>query len=48
MKRIGRREFIKYSGGSIGLLLLGKYARLPLTLAGTEVLSTEKAIERAV
>ena len=30
MKKIGRREFIKYSTGSIALLLLGKYVGLPL------------------
>ena len=48
MKQIGRREFIKYSAGLAGLLVLGKYARSALALTGTEVLSTEEATERAV
>ncbi len=43
MKRIERRDFIKYLGGLTGLVLLGKYARLPFALAGTE-----EAIEQAV
>ena len=47
MKRIGRREFIKYSAGLAGLLLLGKYARTSLAFTGTEVPSTEEAIKRA-
>ena len=33
MKRINRREFIKYLAGSAGLLLAGKYARYPLAFA---------------
>lgn len=48
MKQIRRREFIKYSGGLIGLVLLGKYAGLPLTLLDTEVLSTEEATKWAI
>ncbi len=47
MKRIERRDFIKYLGGLTGLVLLGKYVGLPLALRGTEVLSTEETIERA-
>lgn len=43
MKRIRRREFIKYCGGLIGLLLLGKYAKLASTVRGSESLRTEEA-----
>ncbi|MBM2824550.1 MAG: hypothetical protein HW402_214 [Dehalococcoidales bacterium] len=32
MKQIGRRDFVKYAGGIIGLAVLGKYARLPVAL----------------
>ena len=43
MKRIGRREFINYSGGLIGLLLLGKLARLPFSLRSTTGEATDRA-----
>ncbi len=46
MKRIERREFVKYSCGLIGLVLLGKYARLPFAARDTELLSTGETIER--
>ena len=46
MKRIGRREFIKYSGASIGFLLVGKYTRLAFAVRGTEE-ATERAAEEA-
>ena len=46
MKPIGRRGFIKYSGGLIGFLLLGKYARPPFALLGTEE-ATDEAVEEA-
>ncbi len=45
MKRIGRREFIKYSGGLIGLVLLGKYTRPALAFTGTEVLTAQGSID---
>ena len=44
MKPIERRGFIKYSAGLIGLLLLGKYTRLPFSLQGREG-AAEPAIE---
>ncbi len=47
MKQIGRRKFIKYSGGLIGLLLLGQYTRLPFPLRGTGFIGTEEAKEQA-
>ena len=46
MKQVRRREFIKYSVGLIGLVLLGKYTRLPFTLRSTEE-ATEQAAEEA-
>ena len=36
MKRIGRREFIKYAAGLTGLVLLGKYARSSFAFTGRE------------
>jgi molybdopterin-containing oxidoreductase family iron-sulfur binding subunit len=47
MERIRRREFIKYSGGLIGLVLLGKYAGLPFALQGTTKEAADRAIEEA-
>ncbi len=47
MKRIGRREFFKYSSGLIGLVLLAKYARFPSPLRGGGILAVEEAAERA-
>ncbi len=44
MKRIGRRQFIKYSAGLIGLVLLGKYAGPALAFTGTKK-ATERAAE---
>lgn len=46
MKRIVRREFIKYVGGLIGLVLLGKYVGLPLALRG-DATDTEEPKEPA-
>ena len=43
MERMRRREFIKYSGGLLGLALLGKYTGLPLALRG----STGEVVDRA-
>ena len=34
MKRIGRRDFVKYSAGLLGLAVMGKYARPVLAFAG--------------
>ena len=52
MKPIGRREFVKYWAGLAGLLLLGKYTRLPFPLLSTEGTGAEepaqKTAERAV
>ncbi len=51
MKRIRRREFIKYSVGLAGLLLMGKYARPSLAFMGTEEAregAVKKVTERAV
>ncbi len=48
MKRIERREFIKYLGGLAGLLLLGKYARPTFAFTGTEAALREETKERAV
>ena len=49
MKRIGRREFVKYcgglSGGLIGLVLLGKYALPSLAFTGTEETTEQAAAE---
>jgi molybdopterin-containing oxidoreductase family iron-sulfur binding subunit len=39
MKRIGRREFIKYTGRSMTLLLLGKYTNFPFPTPSTEAAS---------
>ncbi|MBI2979916.1 MAG: 4Fe-4S dicluster domain-containing protein [Chloroflexi bacterium] len=36
MRRIGRKEFIKYGGGLIGLGLLGKFARPSLAFTGVK------------
>ncbi len=44
MKRIRRREFMKYSVGLAGLFLLGKYARPSLAFTGKEE-ATERAAE---
>lgn len=38
---MGRREFIKYSTGLTGLLVLGKYARFPFPFTSTETSSRE-------
>ena len=46
MKRIRRREFIKYSLGLAGLALVGRYARPSLAFTGREE-STKLAPERA-
>ncbi len=48
MKRIERREFIKYAAGLAGLLLVGKYVRPAFAFTGTEALITEETTERAV
>ncbi len=48
MKRMGRREFLRYSIGLAVLLLLGKYAKFSLAFTEAETKITEKAKERAL
>lgn len=48
MKRIGRKEFLKYSGGLIGSVLLGKYIMVSPALGSTEIRSKEEAANRVV
>ncbi len=45
MKQIRRREFVKYCGGLIGLVLLGKYALPSLAFTGTEETTEQAAAE---
>jgi molybdopterin-containing oxidoreductase family iron-sulfur binding subunit len=47
MERIRRREFIKYSGGLIGLALLGKYTLFPAALRGATKEIVDEAAEKA-
>ncbi len=48
MKRIRRREFIKYSAGLAGLLLLAKHAKPALALTGAEPPTTQEPKKRLV
>ncbi len=45
MKRIGRREFIKYAGRSMSLLLFGKYTDFSFPTASAEAASVAKVKE---
>ena len=45
MKRIRRRDFIKYSVGLAGLFLVGKYAGASLACTGKEDVTEEAATE---
>ncbi|MDP2729470.1 MAG: 4Fe-4S dicluster domain-containing protein [Dehalococcoidales bacterium] len=48
MKQMGRREFIKYSGGLIGFVLLGKYIRFPFSSrASGQASGQESVLKRA-
>jgi molybdopterin-containing oxidoreductase family iron-sulfur binding subunit len=48
MKRMMRREFIKYTAGLIGVSLLGRYAVLPLALRDRGTPNAEGAPKRTV
>jgi molybdopterin-containing oxidoreductase family iron-sulfur binding subunit len=48
MKRIKRREFIKYSAGLAGLLLSGKFIGTALASTGTGTPATPETVKKAV
>lgn len=48
MKRIRRREFIKYTAGLVGVSLLGRYAVLPRTLLNRGTTNGDGAAKRTV